>query len=484
MKTRTPLGLVGIFAILLCWPDPTAALEAERAEAFLQGLLDHPDSLEAFVDPDDLAISGRLGIRYPEAPCKPLISWDLSPEAQARLRSSGLEGQFAIEELDDEYSRLILFPTDSTATRSWVFRDGQQVSSILYQVRGWKQIESPHFRFFVSDSTMFHPANIDALEQFLSDTAAKLGMPEADLDLLKREKIIYCFCSNQDEIRELTGFFARGMFILSHDIIVSTYSAHFHELAHLLINFKLKQPHLYTHPFFLEGFAVAVGGRGGKSQDILHQLGLSNLREGWVTIDELLDTQSFYQVNASMSYPASGVYNRFLLEELETAEYLRLYSQYAGDVETIMTTRIEGGALPADETWLQYLENQPTEGGIRPGAPGLEAAQGPILFQSLAEGQFFGFAVPETTLVFAGPPTGGYRSFLYEDFFQDQPYDGQRYFIRASSGEAAVYDLFTNTMIALYASGFSTDMAEIPSESGLYLFRVARSVLSRPPIKE
>ena len=273
------------------------------------------------------------------------------------------------------------FPTDSTATRNWVFRDGQQVSSILYQVRNWKGIESPHFRFLVSDTTMFHPANIDALEKFLSGTAAWLGMSQADLDLLAREKIIYCFCSNQDEIRELTGFFARGMFILSHDIIVSTFSAHFHELAHLLINFKLKQPHLYTHPFFLEGFAVAVGGRGGKAPDILHQLGLSNLREGWVTIDELKDARSFYQVNASMSYPASGVYNRFLLEKPGAAEYLELYSKYGGGAEAVMTMGLDEGDLPAEESWKQYLKNQPTEGDIRPGPPGHEAAQGPIFFR-------------------------------------------------------------------------------------------------------
>ncbi len=55
------------------------------------------------------------------------------------------------------------------------------------------------------------------------------------------------------------------MYVVSHDIVVSTYSAHFHELAHLLMNFKLKQPHLYTHPFFLEGllwpWAVGAGRR-------------------------------------------------------------------------------------------------------------------------------------------------------------------------------------------------------------------------------
>lgn len=470
---------MGIFAALLCWPDPGVALEAERAKALLRGLLDHPDSLEAFIDGDDLEISRRLGIEYPEAPCKSLISWDLSWQAREKLQQDGLDGQFTIEELPGQYSRLVLFPADSTTTQSWVFRDSLQVSSILFQVRDWSLVESPHFRFFISDTTMFHPANITALENFLTETAARLDMSAADLDRLATEKIIYCFCSTQDEIRELTGFFARGMYILSHDIIVSTYSAHFHELAHLLINFKLRQPHLYTHPFFLEGFAVAVGGRGGKAPDILHQLGLSSLREGWVSLDELQDTEGFYQVNASMSYPVSGAYTRFLLESLKAADYLNLYDKYGGGAEAVMTMRIDSGDLPAAEIWHQYLEDQPTEGAIRPGAPGLDAATGPIFFRSLDEGNFFGFAVPETTLTFDGPPSEGYRSFMYEDFFKDQPYDGQRYFIRASSVEVAVYDLFTNTMMALYAAGFSADSAEIPVVGGRHIFRVDQGVFSK-----
>ena len=102
--------------------------------------------------------------------------------------------------------------------------------------------------------------------------------------------------------------------MVSHDIIVSTFSAHFHELAHLLINYKLQQPHLYTHPFFLEGFAVAVGGRGGKAPAVQQQLGLAMYRSEFVALEDLRRVEGFYGYNASVSYPAAGLYNRFLLE--------------------------------------------------------------------------------------------------------------------------------------------------------------------------
>jgi hypothetical protein len=103
-----------------------------------------------------------------------------------------------------------------------------------------------------------------------------------------------------------------------------------------------------------------------------------------------------------------------------------------------------------------------------------------VAFHPLPDGKHFGFAVTDTMLICSGPPAPGYRSFLFEEFFPAGSYGGQRFMIRASAGEAAVYDLFTNTMIALYASGFSTDMAEIPSGNGRYLFRVDRSVFPRP----
>ncbi len=400
-----PSRLLSALVFLLsfqCLQATAAPLETNGAAAFLQGLLDHPNSMDEFINDDDLKIARRLGISYPEAPCKPLISWDLPALARDRLRETGLDGQFIIKELDDRHSRLVLFPDDTTTTRSWVFKDGKAVSPILNRVSSWKQIDSSHFRFFISDPSLFHEANVGALESFLAELANQLGLSDTDMDRLSKEKIYYAFCRNEEEIRELTGYAARGMYIVSHDIIVSTYSAHFHELAHLLMNYRLKQPHLYTHPFFLEGFAVAAGGRGGKSPGILHQLGLSLHRSGWVTVDELLDATGFHQLNASMSYPGSAPYNRFLLEELGAEDYLALYARYGGDFPAVSQMRISRAELPPETAWQEYLAGQPTEGAIGPGAAGLDSTSGPVVFQALTDDVHFGFAVPEITLAIDG----------------------------------------------------------------------------------
>lgn len=478
-SSTKPVRLFPGLTILLSFLSVQAVaspLDPDRAGAFLRGLLDHPNSMEEFIDAEDLEVAGRLGISYPEAPCKPLISWDLSMQARDLLRQGGIDGQFTIEELDDRHSRLILFPHDPAVTKSWIFRDSKVISSILHGVGDWKIVDSTHFRFFISDSSLFHVANIEALESFLAEQAMLLGMSDKDLDQLSKEKIYYCFCRNADEIRELTGHVARGMYIVSHDIIVSTYSAHFHELAHLLINFKLKKPHLFTHPFFLEGFAVAVGGRGGKSPEILQQLGLSLYRSGWISLDEMLDASGFYSQNASLSYPGSAPYNRFLLDHLGISGYLALYKKYGGDGQTVARMKINRGDLPAETEWLQYLELQPHEGAAGPGAQGLDLTHGPVAFQPLPGNRFLGFVTPEMTLAMRGPTSEEYRSILFEQLIDNHPYEGERILIRVSSEEVGVYDLYTNTMIAHYAWGLSESKIPIPIVDGLFVFHVDRSV--------
>jgi hypothetical protein len=143
-----------------------------------------------------------------------LITWDLSAQMRDRLGQNGIDGQFIIEKLDDgSHSRLVLSPQDSTLTKSWIFSGGKIISSILYHKSDWNIIDSEHFKFFISDSSLFHPANIDALESFLTELAHLLGLSESDIERLSKEKIYYCFCRNEGEIRELTGYAAHGIYI-------------------------------------------------------------------------------------------------------------------------------------------------------------------------------------------------------------------------------------------------------------------------------
>ena len=45
---------------------------------------------------------------------------------------------------------------------------------------------------------------------------------------------------DENEVESITGFKAKGIAMLGSDEIVTSYQTHFHEVAHLLINFKLK----------------------------------------------------------------------------------------------------------------------------------------------------------------------------------------------------------------------------------------------------
>ncbi len=471
--------LLPVLVLLLSHqPDMAGAspLTADRANAFLQCLLEHPESADAFVCEQDLAIANRLGIDYPEAPSKALISWDIPASQRDGLNLDEMTSRLSIRELDGRHSLLELAPIDDSIEKRWIFRDGKLSSSILYRIRDWKQVDSAHFRFLISDDSTFHPANIDALESFLMETASLLGFSDAEMDRLAKEKIYYCFCSSEEEIRELTGFVARGMYILSHDIIVSTYSAHLHELAHLLVNYKLRRPHLYTHPFLLEGFAVAVGGRGGKMPSILGQLGLFLHRSGWVSVDDLLDTQGFRMENASLSYPASALYNRFLLESLGAAAYLDLYRRFGGGESTALHLEIPKSELPPAEEWRRFLAEQGDECPIGPGAEGLGGATEPIVFHPLPDGEHFGFAVPALTLIPGSKGSAECGSFLYEELVDGHPYHGERFLIRASAEEIGIYDLFTNTMIAHYSLAFTEKAEAIPTLNGRYLFHVDSSL--------
>ena len=422
--------------------------------------------------PDDLKISRRLGITYPESQSKALISWGLTEEERRRLSQTTIEQQIRIDQLEDGYSRLILFPDDTIASRSWIFKDGKQVSSILYKVKDWVLRESKHFRFYLSDPSRFHDKNVEVLEAFLVETAELLGITESRLERLEDEKIIYCFCQNQEEIRDLTGFFARGMYILSHDLIVSTYSSHAHELAHLLINYRLGTPHLFTHPMLLEGFAVARGGRGGRAPRIQHQLGAFLHRSGWVTPDDLLDAASFFRLNASISYPGSALYNEFLIECLGIEKYLKLYLESGGDAERVSYLRISSKDLPDESRWLAYLDSQPTIGAVAPSAGAFPSTSDPVLFENDPDADRYRFVLPEVAVLVDGSEVSDYRSFLFKELVPDRPYSGGRYLLTCSRAEVGLYDLYTNTMIAHYAAAFAENSIEIPENDGRYSFTI------------
>lgn len=139
-----------------------------------------------------------------------------------------------------------------------------------YYSQGWKTTESRFFKFYISTPELFNAYTAERLDNFVLKMSSVLEYSEEDLALLEKEKIFYYFCKDDFEIEKLSGFKTLGIYNLASDLIITTYNCHYHEICHLLMNYKIKNVPLFTHPLLQEGFAVAYGGRGGREPIIQH----------------------------------------------------------------------------------------------------------------------------------------------------------------------------------------------------------------------
>lgn len=445
----------------------------------MKALIFEDAGLESFVDIEELRMSERLGIRYAAVGYKFLISYDIDRDLKERAREGTLDYEIAIDELADGYSRLLFTVPGADYQRKFYFRASMLVSPISYYTRKWTHLESTHFHFIISDTLCWNAYCIDNLERFYRMTADVLAFPPEREERIEKSKIYYILCGNQEEIKQVTGFYARGMYNLAYDCIITTFNAHYHELLHLLINYKLERLPLYTHPFFQEGFAVAFGGRGGKEPAVILELGLFLYESQMLDYRNLLSTAGFHQYDVSLSYPVSGLYNRFLIGEVGVERYLDLYRKYSGTSPEEYQPVVPDDDLPRMERWQSYLDGLSDDKTI---AFGENCANTSLLHED-ADSEIrencdrYYFRMADTLLVHSGNAPAGYASGKFAELFanmQGVHYKGEKYAIIASSDEISIYNLYTNNLIAHYSKGFSIHPIDVPMESGYYIFNTSK----------
>jgi len=236
--------LKSIFAFCFTFTTLSQTLTNERAAQFINAMINNSDSLENFVLPEELAISKRLGISYEGIKNKFLISYEIPQQIIEEIKNNKVDYSLNINQLDDEFSLLHF----EIKQMSYYFKNSYLISPPYFFYKDWQKIESEHFIFYISNPINFNQYSINRLEEFISDIFSVLNYTEQEIQLLKKEKIIYILCNDEDEIKVLTGYKARGMFNLAYDYVITTFNCHYHELLHLLMNYKLKNIPLYTHP--------------------------------------------------------------------------------------------------------------------------------------------------------------------------------------------------------------------------------------------
>jgi len=466
-----------IIAVLLLTQLPSQVFARDQAELFILSLITS-NNLDSFADQSELEISDRLGIQYEGVDNKFLISYDIEDSIKNSIKRDELDYTIETINLEANYSKVILSIQGLSYQKEFHFKGGKYISPISYHTRGWRVVESEHFRFLISDTTLFNSYCISNLENYFLKIASLLDFGDRRLKEIEAHKIYYILCKDEKEIELLTGFHTRGMYNLAYDFVITTFNSHYHELLHLLINFKLQRLPLYTHPFFQEGFAVAFGGRGGKEPDVILSLGSFLYNSKMLDYSSLLSREDFYQVNVSLNYPVSGLYNKFLVEQIGIERYLELYRKYSGTADEIGKMKIHDNELPEKATWEKFLADYSQKKAIDFKSSRLQTQ---LIYDGASarifeDSQSYHFDMRDTLLIGADTKGEEYQSKRFHEVFENRKYRGEKYLILVDANEISIYNLFTNNLIANYVSQFSDTSSPVPSENGLYYFSVRKHV--------
>ena len=457
------------------------SLTNERALEFIRALINNNDSLKTFVLPEELALSKRLGITYEGIKNKFLISYEIPNQIAEEIKNKKEAYIYKIEKIDSEFSILHFDANGKNYKTEYYFKSGYLISPPYFYYKDWQRIQSDHFIFYVSDPKSFNQYSIERLENFVNNIFSILKFNEEEKQILKEEKLIYILCKNEDEIEKLTGYKARGMGNLAYDYVITTYNCHYHELLHILINYKLKKLPLYTHPFLQEGFAVAFGGRGGYEPGVILNLGKFLKESEFLKVKQLFSADEYKTCDVSMTYPLSGLYNLFLFNNTGIEKYLHIYLKYS--LMDISGLVIKQDELPSELDWDDYVKNFTNDQLVSVDFPEEN-------FKTLAEdssyfikenNDFYFLETKDDILISISYEEKGYISKKFNELYPDKLYNRKKYLVRVNDSEVAVYNLFTNNLIANYVSGFSVDIKPVPNKNGFYKFAVQKKIFDEEP---
>lgn len=444
-------------------------ISTKRIETIVKLLVSNSQEISEFIFKEEFEISNRFGINYTGVNNKFFIANDFSGFDE---NSKYL---YNLKQLTKNYTLLNITIPEKNISRDFYLKDSFLISKSYCFTKDWKIKESNHFRFFISDESLFNDYSINELEKFITEMFAVLKFNQQQQNLIKQKKIFYFLCRNESEIKEVTGFTTRGMFVLAQDYIITIYNTHYHELVHFLINYKLKDLPLYTHPFLQEGLAVAFGGRGGLDVNTIFNTGVFMIKSSFADYTELLSRKEFLNTDASISYPVSGLYVSFLIKQIGIEKFIDLYKKYSSGSELKLTDNIEISDLPSVDNWNMFVDSVSNENSIKFFAVNLNDLTPMIKekdYEIYNTNDYYFFRMKDTLLIPSPKQFLNYQSKLYKEFFPDKNYSSEKYLIIANSNEISIYNLFTNNLMGKYVSSFTIPPQPVKQENGFYEFYV------------
>lgn len=506
MKSTISIGMRSVALLaLFCSIGARAATTPEDLLTTYLHAIDSEDwtAAEACWSPADREVADRLGIVYEKVPLKIDCASPLLLE-RGRWSADGVVTQ-ASPAADDARAKLRVQLAPELGGRIAHY-DATRIDGAWYltlpttaRSAGWTRIDTEYLDVCTDDPRRVSDAALRRLDDFVREACDRLGVSAERIEHLRRQKLGYYLC-DETTVEELAGAPTRGVALLPIDAVVTSEPCHLHELAHLLINYALRETPLYTLPVLQEGGAVALGGRWGRDALAMQGLGRFSLDSGLVTLEQLLPLESFHSLGADWTYAPSGVLVAYLLDELGGERFLDLYRLLSGDyAELARLTEGEirgrlcvgaGRDWPELERELGGYVAALSCGGITPvaapeGEVEFQVAAGECVFTATREGPWWYGSISgwdgasRRAVLFTSTDAGaGPRdSRLYAEQFGDRPYSGESFALVLAPGEVGLYDFRTDLLIAKYVEGFCPDRPLVAGPQGRVTFRMPASLL-------
>jgi hypothetical protein len=463
--------------------------------------------------PDYVEVSRRLGITYEGIPAKYDCASPLVRIIDG-ISGGGVGVSVDSVEIEDDWARILLqlvTATDTAAISYYAVRaeGGWRLDSPLrILTRSWDTCHTRYTTIRYTDKGRLNKYACQAMDEFIESCGRQLGLSDDDLGRLEKTKIDYYLC-NDDQIQALTGYNTQGMADLPSDAVVTRHLPHKHELVHLMINYALKELPLYTLPFMQEGLACCLGGRWGRSPEVLSYTGYACLKYELADLDDILTFSDFRSTIGSpdISYPISALFVKHMIEDVGIEDFKRLYLELSGNDEDVRFWPIDHVRSVIQDAW-----NKPWEAidhefdqwwpafvitNITPlsGKPEIDTRM-----EMSPRGGFVTYLDQDKTVNFfvklKDEITKGfillkdpdcqadreYSSRLFHQHLPDEEYGGERYGFRLSPGEIGFYDYYCDELVASYVFDFSFDhdssgIARRNLEDNLYFLSIPRSIL-------
>lgn len=465
------------------------------------------DSAAACWQAEEITAANRLGTSYRDVPAKydcasPVITaLDGIKNGAVKVSVTGVADSGDYAEITatlvsgDEHLTPCYFASKTG--------DGWKLGSPLHILTGnWRVVSTKYFNIHIAAAGMINSAIPKKLDSFVERAGKMLGFTAADFDRLAHAKIDYFLCP-AEQVERLTGFKTEGMADLPMDAVVTRHPLHEHEIAHLLVNYALKETPLYTLPFIQEGTACCLGGRWEKSPAVVFYAGYMAWNFQLLEIDDLLTYEGFNTTigSADISYPASALLTAYLMKKLPSAQFHRLYLSLCGTNQFIHSLNADTVkdiiSSATGESWDSLVAGfkayyasfksagiVPSENIISEKPTAILSADGVSaklwqengLYQVTVEdsGKGEGYILVKLP---GQVDSAGYASRLFAEQMPKETYAGEDFGIRYSPSEIAVYDYKTDRLLAIYLPSMSGANAPAPASPRGAAFDIDPAVL-------